>query len=364
MKMINDPHLRYAEATMRLLDTPGARPSPDAFRVICGGTISDEAQTAALLSMALETTGGLLYLEMPEQAVWLGPQRLIVLRLTGHVERRFDVEPDCAFWTADGQAPLLIASRDGSRHFELGEEGLTAHDGSPAGDLNGGFARAAERLRTEAGAAEAHQQPREIADMIEDKALDPEFRLELLASSDPEARANMMRHTVALTGRLHDREVSGLLIGADFKTTLEGVERIRDLTAADGNDRLMVGFDVDDARGPPASFGLWHARKGVTTFYDRCAPWMPPTGNRAWLIAQNDSQIMLFRFQSGRLAGTPGRPAADPWPGIRRARERLAKLVGTPAVRNAVGDVQVRIQTGTGEPTFATLPTGPLSEPR
>ncbi|MGH2192671.1 hypothetical protein, partial [Enterococcus faecalis] len=95
--------------------------------------------------------------------------------------------------------------------------------------------------------------------MIEDKALDPEFRLELLASSDPEARANMMRHTVALTGRLHDREVSGLLIGADFKTTLEGVERIRDLTAADGNDRLMVGFDVDDARGPPASFGLWHA---------------------------------------------------------------------------------------------------------
>ncbi|MCB8828284.1 hypothetical protein LJD47_25065, partial [Escherichia coli] len=138
---------------------------------------------------ALETTGGLLYLEMPEQAVWLGPQRLIVLRLTGHVERRFDVEPDCAFWTADGQAPLLIASRDGSRHFELGEDGLPAHDGSPAGDLNGGFARAAERLRTEAGAAEAHQQPREIADMIEDKALDPEFRLELLASSDPEARA-------------------------------------------------------------------------------------------------------------------------------------------------------------------------------
>ncbi|MCB8835781.1 hypothetical protein LJD42_30000, partial [Escherichia coli] len=78
MKMINDPHLRYAEATMRLLVTPGARPSPDAFRVICGGTFSDEAQTAALLSMALETTGGLLYLEMPEQAVWLGPQRLIV----------------------------------------------------------------------------------------------------------------------------------------------------------------------------------------------------------------------------------------------------------------------------------------------
>lgn len=368
MTKSNDPHRRYAEAARDLFGSPDARPGRDAFRVVCGSQIREEAQTAAVLAMALETTGGLLYLEMPEHGVWLGPQRLVAIRRTapgsGH---RFDLTPNCAFWAADDHAELLVASRDGARHFELGTEGLRVRDGAPAGDLEEGFGRAAARLRAAAGAPDPDHQPRELAEMIGDDDLDPAYRLELLASSDPKARASMMRHTVALrsmmTGRLHDREVPRVLFGANFGTTLTGVEDMKALTRADGHDRIMIGFDVDDPSGPPANFGLWHIRDGVATFYDRCAPWIPTAGTRAFLIGQNDQEVMTFRYQPGRtLLRTAGTPAKDPWPGIRRAAARLARLVETTAVRNAVGDVHIRIAPSGGGDMMLTLPTGPLSD--
>lgn len=361
-----DPFRRYIEAAMTLLADPDARPDRDALRVVCGGELRELQQTEAVLAMTLETTGGLIYLEMPEHAVWLGPRRVVVFRHAAPGSpRTFDVEPDCAFWTGDDHAPLLMVSRAGNRHFRLSREGLVEGEGRPDGDLQEGFERGTRRLRAAAGAPPADDfLSRE--EFTGGGELDPDFMLELLSASDPGARASMMRHTVALrsmlTGRLHDREVEGLLIGADFKTTLEVAEQYKALTAADGAARIMIGFDADDPCGPPASFGLWHSRDGVATFYDRCAPWMPPAGGRALLVGQNARELRCFRYQRGEFVGTPGGPAKDPWPGIHRAKARMARLVTTPAVANAVGDVHLRFAAQGREPVFVTLPTGPLSD--
>ena len=180
----------------------------------------------------------------------------------------------------------------------------------------------------------------------------------------------MMQHTVALrlmlTGRLQDEDVARVFVGADFQTTLEEVERLKEITRIDGNDRIMIGFDVDDPTGPPASFGLWHVRNGVAAFYDRCVPWLPPTGNRACLIGQNAAELAHFIYRPGQtLLLSRGSPAKDPWPGINRALTKLAKLVNTPAVRNAVGDVHLRVACEGCDETFLRLPTvSTVAEPQ
>ena len=372
MKSSDDPYYCYADAVMTLLVAPGEAPGGDAVRVVCGGELRKMDQTAAVLSLATEVGSGLIYLEMPERGAELGPQRLIVFRPTASTpERKFDLDVDGALWAANERAPLLVVSRANDRHFEIGTAGLNEHTGMPAGDLAAGFELATLRIRNaaEMSAANRADDAGKVgandvltdSGLINDPELDPDYRLELLSASDPAARASMMRHTVALrsmmTGRLHDRDVAHVLFGANFGSTLEGVEHLKALTGADGRDRIMIGFDVDDPLGAPANFGFSHLRDGVPTFYDQCAPWMPPTSNRVLLIGQNDREIMTFHYKPGHpLVREPGRPARDPWPGIRRAQARLAKLVTTPAVRNAVGDVYLRVAPEGRTESLFTLP--------
>lgn len=188
----------------------------------------------------------------------------------------------------------------------------------------------------------------------------PPLELQMLTASDPNVRANMMRHTVALrfmlTGKLHDRETPGVLIGANFGATLESVDHYTMLTQTDGCDRVMIGFDVDDALGTPETYGLWHFEKGIATFYDRCTPWAAPGEERALLLAGNAGGFATFRKRPAqRLLRTPGVPEGDLGVGIHDAKTRLAGLVDTPAIRDAVGDIHIRIQMGDDE-SFVTLP--------
>ena len=140
---------------MQLLVAGGDRPAGGSVRIVCGDELRETGQTAAVLSMASQTTDGLIYLEMPTTGARLGPRRLIVfLNAPSDDGARFDVQADCALWAADDAAPLLIAARDGSRHFALAATVLVVRPGVPAVDASAGLKLAGRRLREAAAAVD------------------------------------------------------------------------------------------------------------------------------------------------------------------------------------------------------------------
>lgn len=183
-----------------------------------------------------------------------------------------------------------------------------------------------------------------MADDNEIRAAD--VALQALSASDPAAQASMMRHIVALrlmvTGHLRDADVARVAFGACFGVTVDAEAHFAKLTGIDGVDRVIVAFDVDDPSGPPSGFGLFHIEDGAVSFYDRCRPWATPDGGRAMLVAANDQEVARFSNQPGRaLRRTAGGPPGDPTPGYRRAQARLARLVASANVRDAVDEVHV-----------------------
>ena len=188
--------------------------------------------------------------------------------------------------------------------------------------------------------------------ITEDEFEDTGLSLQMLSAMDPAGQANMMSHTVALrlmlTGQLHDEEVSGVMFGACFGITDEQEAAHIALTTADGADRFMIAFDVDDPAGPPIGYGLFHKEGAEAVLLGRCAPWTSADGMRTLLVAANDAtDVGTFSYRHGvNLRRKPGVPSRDPEPGYRRARARMARLVASPRVRNAVGPIYMAVRGG------------------
>lgn len=186
----------------------------------------------------------------------------------------------------------------------------------------------------------------------EERVEDPEFELELLSATDPSSQTNMMSHTFALrlmlTGRLRDEEVPGVMFGACFGINDDQEAFYLALTQADGADRIMIVFDVDDPCGPPIGYGLFRNEGSTAALYGRCSPWTATDGTRTLLVAGNDAtDIATYSYQpGGNLQRKPGIPSRNPLDGYRRARARLARLTASPRVREAVGPVYLAVRGG------------------
>lgn len=164
------------------------------------------------------------------------------------------------------------------------------------------------------------------------------LELQMLTVSDPAARSHMMRHVIALrkllTGRMSDRDVPGLMIGTTFGVS-DGAEAAYTVsTEIDGIARILIAFDVDDAKGPPQGYGLFLKEEGRVRMYDYAGPWKPAGVGRALLSAANDlGGGGFFAYQRKTMVRVATPPSGQFAPGYERAKARVAALADSREVR-------------------------------
>ena len=164
------------------------------------------------------------------------------------------------------------------------------------------------------------------------------MELQMLTVSDPAARSHMMRHVVSLrkllTGAVSDEEVPGLMIATTFGVTDAAEARHLGSTDADGIARVVIAFEVDDAKGRPHGYGLFLKENGRTRFYHYASPWIQVGGTRALLSASNGVDANgFFAYRGGGLVRVATPDPKHFKSGYRRASDRIASLADSDAIR-------------------------------
>lgn len=187
-------------------------------------------------------------------------------------------------------------------------------------------------------------------EVLDYEDLSPDLQLQLLTASDPKVRRNMMRYSaalrIALTGQQHDSPDLKILIGMGFGMSDETDVEYQRLTLEDGNDRIYLRFNVDDALGPPDGMGVIRREGEKAVLYGQCRLWAPPTAKSPVIIFEHEDRYGCFIFRRGKaLIRVDELPEHNLMPGFKRASHRLARLVKSKRLKH-VAEPFMRVTIG------------------
>ena len=165
--------------------------------------------------------------------------------------------------------------------------------------------------------------------------------LHLLSASDPAASGNMLRHVAAysvmVTGRRgRERQAAEPQVVGGFVFTHGEHQLPAVAVRRSGVETIYLGFDVDDAAGPPVAAGVFRRQGDGVILYGNCRLWSPANDGRALLVPCGEGSPV------GYLAFRPGQPLrlveapvpGDLEAGFRRARMRMQRLLASEALRD------------------------------